>query len=239
MPNGPGACPPDSWLASPAVGLSAGPVLQAAAPPLLSQKVIMTMRLRMPRIPVPRWSPAEQSSHLVFFWAHEATEAYVTAIENWGHHGGTGTGTGNHRFGSPGAPRRRRDGPAQPARHRRVAAVRRALRRALRPAGRRAAGAPGAAARDRGAVAARRVRGHGEAGSGAGLVLADPGRDDRDRAGVPRHPPGAGPSGPRPRGARGPVVAAGQPGLVGRAALVAFRAAAARRPSRGRTPRAR
>jgi len=54
MPNGPGACPPDSWLASPAAGLPAGTVLLVTAPPLLSQKVIMTMRLRMPRIAVPR-----------------------------------------------------------------------------------------------------------------------------------------------------------------------------------------
>jgi hypothetical protein len=103
MPNGPGACPPGSWLASPAVGLPTWPVLLAISLLPLSPAVIMTMRLRMSRIPVRRWSPAEKSSHLVFLRAHVATEAAVTAVETWGHH--DGTGTGHHHRGPPGAPR--------------------------------------------------------------------------------------------------------------------------------------
>lgn len=39
------------------------------------------MRLRVPRIPVPRRSSAEQSSHLVLCRAHGATEAAVTSGE--------------------------------------------------------------------------------------------------------------------------------------------------------------
>jgi hypothetical protein len=42
---------------------------------------VMTMRLRVPRIPVPRRSSAEQSSHLVLCRAHGATEAAVTSGE--------------------------------------------------------------------------------------------------------------------------------------------------------------
>ena len=76
MPNGPGACLADSVLVSPA---AARPVLLVPGHPLLSQTVIMTMRLRMPRIRVPHWPQAENSSHLVFLQAHGATEAAVTA----------------------------------------------------------------------------------------------------------------------------------------------------------------
>ncbi len=83
---------------------------------------------------------------------------------------------------------------------------------------------------DHRAVAAGRVRRHRAAGTRPGLVLADPGRDDRRRARLPRHaarrwrgwrtsapcwPPGCGSRPPRP----GPG-----PGLV------ALRAAPARRP---------
>ena len=62
----PARAPPGSWLASPAAGLPAGTVLLVRAPPMLAQKVIMTMRLRTSRIPVPHRSPAEKSSQLVF-----------------------------------------------------------------------------------------------------------------------------------------------------------------------------
>ena len=49
-------------------------------------------------------------------------------------------------------------------------------------------------------MASGRLRGHRAARPGPGLVLADPGRDDRHRARLPGHPPGAGPAGPHPRG---------------------------------------
>ena len=52
----------------------------------------------------------------------------------------------------------------------------------------RAARGAGPAARDHGAVAPRRVRRHRPARPRAGVVLADPGRDDRHRAGVPGRP---------------------------------------------------
>ncbi len=154
MPNGPGACisgPGHAPLAT-----ARPPLLITCASPQSIRKVIMTMRLRIPHLPVPRRSPAEKSSHLVFLRAHGATEAAVTAGETWGHH--DGTSTRHHHHCPPGPPCRCWDGPAQPARHRRAHALRGALRRALRPARPRAAGAAGAAARDRGAVAPRRVR---------------------------------------------------------------------------------
>ena len=85
----------------------------------------------------------------------------------------------------------------------------------------------------------RRWRRAGDARSGgwsrAGLVLADPGRDERDGAGVPGWQAGAGAAGAYPRGAGGPVVDAGQPGLGGGPAVVALRAAAAAdEPAAGR-----
>ena len=68
------------------------------------------------------------------------------------------------------------------------------------------------------AITARwRRAGYAETGAarpGAGVVLADPGRDDRDRAPVPRRPAGAGPAGAHPRGAGRPAVAASQPRLA-------------------------
>ena len=131
-------------------------------------------------------------------------------------------------------------GPAQSAGHRRAAALRRALRRPVRPARRRAARPiEEAAGKDHGPVAPRRVRRHRAARPGPGLVLADPGRDGRHRARLPRDPPGAGPAGAHPRGAGRPAVAGRRAGLGGRPGVVAFRTAAARRPARGRPPRAR
>src|SRR5271163_2745473 len=63
-----------------------------------------------------------------------------------------------------------------------------------------------------------RLRRGRAAGSRAGLVLADQGRDERDGTGVPGWPAGAGAAGAYPRGAGGPVVDAGKPGLGGGAA---------------------
>ena len=202
MPNGPGACLTDSGLASRAVGAPWSPPLQP-----LSQTVIVTMRLWQ------RWSPARidpqrKNRHIsCCFRAHGATDASVTAGETWGHHDGTDTGTRHHTT-------------ARTARRADAGTVRLSQRdidglmlrgehygAPVRPARHGAAGPPGPAARDHGAVAPRRVRRHRAARPGAGVVLADPGRDDRDRARVPRHPPRAGPPGARPRGARGPAVA--------------------------------
>ena len=238
MPNGPGACPAGPGLASPAAGLPAG---FSGSPPsrCCYRTVIMTMRLRTPHIPVPPRAPPEKSSHLVFLRARGATEAAVTAGETWDIM--TAQAQAHDTITA-----------ARPARRADAGTVRLSQRdidglmlcgehygAPVRPARPGAAGAAGAAARDRGAVAPRRVRGYRAAGSGAGVVLADPGRDDRDRPGVPRHPPRAGPPGPHPRGPGGPAVAGGQPGLEPGPALVAFRAAAARRPPRRRAPRAR
>ena len=136
--------------------------------------------------------------------------------------------TGSRRSG------RMREHPAVPAGHRRAAARRRALGRPVRPARRRAAGRGRPAARADGPVAPRRVRGHRATRARPGMVLADPGRDDRDRAGVPGHPPRAG-TARAPAGDPGrPAVDAIEPGLGPGPGLVAFRAAAARRAARGR-----
>ena len=71
----------------------------------------------------------------------------------------------------------------------------------------------GPAARDHRTVAAGRVRRHRAARARPGVVLADPGRDDRRRAGLPGRAAPAGPPGPPARGAGRPAVVHRQPGL--------------------------
>ena len=99
-----------------------------ARPSRRLQKVIVTMRLRIPRAPAPSLARAEKSSQPVFFRTRGASEAAVTAGKAGDHHDSPGTRHHHRHHGPPGAPRRCRDGPAQPARHRRAPAVRRALR---------------------------------------------------------------------------------------------------------------
>ena len=84
-------------------------------------------------------------------------------------------------------------------------------------------------------VAADRVRGHRAAGPGPGVVLADPGRDDRHRARVPCRAARAG-RGWRTSAPSWPPGCGWQasPGWASGQRLVAFRTAAARRPARGR-----
>ena len=78
----------------------------------------------------------------------------------------------------------------------------------------RSAVEPGPAARHHRPVAAGRVRRHRPARPRPGLVLADPGRHDRHRAGLPGRPAPAGPAGARPRGAGRPAVRS-QPARTG------------------------
>ena len=132
-----------------------------------------------------------------------------------------------------------RVGPAVPARHRRPSVVRGALRRPAGLARRDAAGERGAAAGDHRPVAPRRVRPDRAAWPGAGVVLADPGRDDRHRAAVPRRPARSRPPRAHPRGAGGADLDAGQRHLGRGPALVALRTPPARGPARGGPGRAR
>jgi hypothetical protein len=152
----------------------------------------------------------------------------------------SGHGYTGHRYcGHRVSPTARRCGrsPAVSAGHRRAAALRRALRRAVRPAGYGAGSGARAAIHAHGPVAAGRVRGHGAAGSGAEVVLADPGRDDSDRPGVPRWPARTGAARARAGDPGRPALDRGQSSLARRPPLVAQRASAAGRPARGRPRR--
>ena len=199
----------------------------------------MTMRLREPRGPC-RVAPARKNCHI------SCIGEYTGAAGDPGTAGKAEMNTTAHTHDTmtpaarpSGAAGGCREHPAVPAGHRRAPARRRALGRPVRPARRRAAAGGRPAARADGAVAPGRVRGHRATRARPGMVLADPGRDDRDRAGVPGHPARAGP--PRaPAGDPGrPAVDAIEPGLAAGPGLVAFRAAAARRAARGRPQRAR
>ena len=199
--------------------------------------VVMTMHLRNSCHPSP-WAPARKNCHIPCICEHTGQPGLVLLREGRDDHGRTGSRRyySGHRV-SPAA-RRCGRGPAVSAGHRRAPALRRALRRAVRPAGYGAGGGARAAIHAHGPVAAGWVRGHRAAGSGAEVVLADPGRDDSDWPGVPRWPARAGAARARAGDPGRPALDRGQPGLARRQPLVAQRASAARRPARGRPRRA-
>src|ERR1700683_2026757 len=183
----------------------------------------MTMRLRTVRFAAGGRRPPEQSSHLVFIRTHVA----------WGHHGGTGTGTGSaRRTGRRGEEAASAaDGDPEPAGYRRAVVVRGALRGSGRPAGQRAAGAAGAADQDHRAVETGRIRGYRPARAGSEVVLADPGRYGRDRAGGRCGPTRPGPGG-TPSGGCGPGTGCRAPGTCRTPRCTGRASRAARTPTR-------
>ena len=141
--------------------------------------------------------------------------------------------SGDH---SPGRPARHgRARASGRAGHRGAAVCRRHVRRAARPAGRRARGRRAAGPGHHLVVAAGPVRPDGPARAGRALGLADPGRAGRVRPALSRDHPGLIPAGAPARGDGGAAGPGSHLRLPGRGRVLAQRAEAARaggRPGR-------